>query len=219
MTQPHIKGIIWDFGNILARFDHLKACKKLAEYCATAPEDIIKELFSGENAPAKLHESGELSSLEFFRSAQKLLSFSENLSFQIFSDIWKDIFQENNEVSAVIDRIQPDLKQCILSNTDPIHWSAIEQLPVMKKYFSNPAVLVRSYTSGTRKPDPKMYQDALQCLELAEEEIQHILYIDDIAEYRDAFERMGGNALSYDCSKDPLARLEAGLRKFGVLQA
>lgn len=218
MTQPHIKGIIWDFGNILARFDHLKAAKKLAEYSSTAPEDILKKLFSGESAPAKLHESGELSSQEFFWSAQKLLSFSEDLSFQAFCDIWKDIFQENNGVSVVIDKIRSDLKQCILSNTDPIHWSAIEQLSVMKKHFSNPAILVRSYTSGTRKPDAKMYQDALKCLGLAEEEIQYILYIDDIAEYRDVFERMGGNALSYDCSKDPLAQLEAGLRKFGVLQ-
>lgn len=218
MTQPHIKGIIWDFGNILACFDHLKAYKKLAEYSSTALEDILKRLFSGKSAPAKLHESGELSSQDFFRSAQKLLPFSEDLSFQTFSDIWKDIFQENNGVSAVIDRIGSDLKQCILSNTDPIHWSAIEQLSVMKKHFSNPSVLVRSYTSGTRKPDPKMYQDALKCLELPEEEIRHVLYVDDIAEYRDAFERMGGNVLSYDCSKDSLAQLEAGLRKFGVLQ-
>ena len=80
-------------------------------------------------------------------------------------------------------------------------------------------MLVRSYTSGTRKPDAKMYQDALKCLGLAEEEIQHVLYVDDIAEYRDAFERMGGNALSYDCSKDALSQLEKGLTEFSTLQA
>ena len=216
MPQTHIKGIIWDFGNILARVDHLKACKKLTKYSALDPEDIFKKLFSGERAPAKLHESGELSSEEFFCSAQELLTLSESLSLQMFSDIWKNIFKENDGISAVIGKIRPGLKQCILSNTDPIHWSAIKELLVMKKHFSSPDILVRSYTSGTRKPDPKMYRDALKCLELTQEEIPHILYIDDIAEYRDTFEHMGGNVLPYNCTKDTLSKLEKLLTEFGV---
>lgn len=217
MTQPSIKGIIWDFGNILATFDHLKACSQFAEYCALAPKEIHEKFFLGERTPAKLHESGEISSQEFFRLTQELMNFSEDLSFQKFCDIWKDIFRENEGVAAVIENIPTDLKQCILSNTDPIHWQAIEQLSVMKKYFSNPTRLVRSYTSRTRKPDVKMYQDALNALQLGQAEIAHILYIEDISEYREAFEQMGGNTLSYDCSKDSLEQLEIGLRKFNIL--
>ena len=118
----------------------------------------------------------------------------------------------------ILERIKTDLTQCIMSNTDPIHWSGIEQLSVMKKHFSNPQLLIRSYTVGTRKPDLKMYQEALRCLGIAEQDTQQVLYIDDIAEYRDVFKSMGGNVLSYDCSKDPLTQLETGLREFGVLK-
>ena len=104
-----------------------------------------------------------------------------------------------------------------IQRTDPIHWSAIEQLPVMRKHFSDPQLLVRSYTAGTRKPDSKMYQDALKCLGFAETDIGHVLYVEDVAEYRDVFEQMGGHVLAYDCSKDSLALLEMGLKKFNVL--
>ena len=219
MTETKIIGIIWDFGNILASFDHLKACKRLAKYSAFSPEDIFKKLFGGENAPEKLHETGQLSPQEFFLLVKKLAVLSDDLSFQMFSGIWGDILQENSGVSALLDRIQPGVKQCILSNTDPIHWSAIEQLPVMKKHFSNSAMLIRSYASGTRKPDVKIYQDALACLGFNDKDIEHVLYVDDIAEYREVFERLGGYTLSYDCSKDDLAQLETGLAKFGVLSA
>lgn len=174
--------------------------------------------FSGDRAPAKLHEVGKLSSEEFFLVARKVANLDEGLSFQEFCTIWKNIFEENRGLEAVLNLIRPEVKQCILSNTEPIHWSAIEQLPVMKKFFGDSQLLVRSYTAGTRKPDPRMYQDALRCLGIAEKDVQHVLYIDDIAEYRDAFERMGGNVLPYDCSKDAIMHLEAGLRKFGVLQ-
>lgn len=215
--MAHIKSIIWDFGNILGRFDHFKACKNFAMYCEITPEEILKKLFSGENAPVKLHESGKCSSQEFFRLVREILSFSDDLSFRMFSDIWKDIFQENDGISTIIDSIPPNISQCILSNTDPIHWSAIEKIPVMKKHFSDQTLLVRSYTSGKRKPDIRIYHDALRCLKLTKEEIQHVLYVDDIAEYRVTFERMGGNTLPYDCSKDNLLQLEDGLRKFGIL--
>ena len=202
----------------MARFDHLKACRKLAEFSTSSAEDIFKVFFSGDRAPAKLHEVGKLSSEEFFLVARKVANLDEGLSFQEFCTIWKNIFEENRGLEAVLNLIRPEVKQCILSNTEPIHWSAIEQLPVMKKFFGDSQLLVRSYTAGTRKPDPRMYQDALRCLGIAEKDVQHVLYIDDIAEYRDAFERMGGNVLPYDCSKDAIMHLEAGLRKFGVLQ-
>lgn len=217
MSPANIRAIIFDFGNILARFDHMKACQRLSQYSPLSPEKILAVFFSGKSAPAKLHEAGRLSPQEFFQAASKVAQFNEHLSFQKFSDLWKDIFQENTGAGDILSALRPDVKRCILSNTDPIHWSAIEQLPVMKRYFSDQHLLVRSYISGTRKPDFKMYQDALACLGLTSKDVPHVLYIDDVAEYRDTFARMGGHVLAYDCSKDPLTQLEAGLKQFDVL--
>lgn len=217
-ATPHIKAIMWDCGNILVKPNHLKACRKLASYSSLSPENIYEQLFLKDDAPSKLHDSGELSSEEFFIAARMVACLGESLLFQEFCIIWKDIFEENEGIETVIDKVRPGLKNCILSNTDPIHWSAVEKLPVMKKYFLDPKMLVLSYTSGTRKPDKKIYQDALKCLGLTEKDAPHVLYIDDVAEYRDAFVRIGGNVLAYDCSKDTIANLEEGLRKFNVLK-
>lgn len=210
-----ITGIIWDFGNILARFDHLKACQKLAQYGKISPGGVYDALFSGSNAPTKLHEAGVISSHRF-HSVVCSAAGLQRISFREFSLIWQDIFTENANIGSVIGALRPDLVHCILSNTDPIHWAAIEQLPVMRKYFSDPRMLVRSYTSGTRKPNQKMYEEALKRLGPSVN-IDEVLYIEDVAEYRDAFERMGGNTLAYDCSKDSLEQLKTSLQKFNLL--
>lgn len=217
MKKPEIEGIIWDFGNVLARFNHLRACIKLAHFSSMPLKEIQKALFSGNQAPAKLHEVGKLSPEEFFLAARTAAHFDERLLFEEFSTIWRDIFDENEGLGAVLDRIRPEVKRCILSNTEPIHWLAIEKLPVIKRYFRDPRLLVRSYLVGTRKPDPKMYHAALKCLRISKRNIGSVLYIDDIAEYREAFERMGGKMLAYDCSKNTLAHLKVGLQEFGVL--
>jgi len=213
-----IVGIIWDFGKVLASFDHLKACKKLACYCNIPPVLILERLFSGENAPAKLHELGRISSQQFYNEVLRLLPFSKDITFSEFSEIWKDIFRENRGISTLIGKVRSEIKQCICSNTDPIHWSAIEQLPVMKKYFSNPALLTRSYTSGARKPNVKIFLDALASLHMEEGDANHVLYIEDIAAYRQVFLVMGGNVLSYDCTVDKMIELKRRLYKYGVLE-
>ncbi len=217
MSQHNIKGIIWDFGNIFASFYHAKSCGKLAQYSPMQPEDIYKAIFGGSKSIQRLHDSGAISSQEFFSEVQKSVSLSKDLSFQEFCDIWKDIFQENKDLEEIINNIKPGIRQCILSNTDPIHWSYIEQLPIIKKHFSNESILVRSYVSGVSKPETKIYLDAIKCLELEEEDIKDIVYIDDVSEYREKFESMGGNTISYDCSKDDVSKLKEELRRFSLI--
>lgn len=218
MAKAVIKGIIWDLGNVLVGFDHLRAGRKLAQYSPTAPSDIVKKLFTGEHAPETLHESGQVSSQEFFREAQQIVPLSADLSFREFAEIWKDILIENKGVASIVGKVRPEVGRCLLSITDPLHWQAAENLQVLREYFSDPARLIRSYTSGTRKPDPKLYREALACLSIEENDIGSVLYIEDIAKYREAFEDLGGQTLAYDCSKDPLTTLESGLERFGVLQ-
>jgi len=215
-----IRAIIWDFGNILASFDHLKACRTLATYCRVgSPEWVFEKLWAGDESPAKLLEIGRLTPQQFFNEALRILPFAKEISFQEFSNIWSDVFWENYGISEIIDIVRPEIKQCICSNTDPIHWTAIEQLQVMKEHFSDPALLTRSYISGTRKPDIKIYRDALATLQMGESEVDHVLYIEDTAIYQRAFQEMGGNVLPYDCTKDDIVQLNIRLYEFGVLMS
>jgi len=214
-----ITAMIWDWGNVLGRFDHIKACQKLALRSAASFDEILKIFYSGDEALAKLHDTGAITPARFFSLAQRLCRLDEQMTFEEFRDIWRSvILGENKKIGDIIGRIRPDILRCILSNTDPIHWTAISQLPAVKKYFSNPDLRIRSYNVGVRKPDLAMYREALECLGLRETEAHRVLYIEDVPEYCEAFRSIGGNALQYDCSKEPIARLEEGLRVFGVFE-
>jgi FMN phosphatase YigB (HAD superfamily) len=217
MKNCTIRAIIWDVGNIFVTFDYSRACKKLALHSKKSAEDIYTTLFSGDKTLTKLHDSGQITSQDFFLKIKDVLNLSDNLSFEEFCDIWKDIFQENKEILEVFGALNPSIKMCTLSNTDPIHWSAVDELSVIKKYFPDESLLTRSYTSGVSKPEVKIYQDAIACLGLKEENIGDIIYIEDVPEYRNVFENMGGNTISYDYSKDTIEVLKDGLRKFGLL--
>ena len=47
---------------------------------------------------------------------------------------------------------------------------------------------------------------------------ERVLYIDDTGEYTRAFEKMGGCAFHYDCTRHPVELLELALAEYGVLR-
>ena len=217
MSEYNIKAIIFDAGNVLVRFNHTKAYEKLSKYSNLSVEEIINLISNGDKSPSSLHDSGKLSSHDFFLTIQKQINLNKNLSFEEFSNIWGDIFEENTEIEPIIDKIHKNIKLCILSNTDPIHWSVVEKLPLLKKHFSNKNIVILSYNSKVCKPETKIYNDALISLGMIIEDTKNILYIEDIAKYRQAFENIGGHTLSYDCSKDSVSVLENALKEYRVI--
>ncbi len=171
---------------------------------------MYRRLFSG---LTQKHEAAQISSEQFYREAQQLLGISD-LTFIDFSRIWRNIFSENLGIESLIGHIATDSKLGIVSNTDPIHWETIRELPVMKRFFSDPVCITRSFDVGTRKPDPRIWQHALARLGCSAEQT---LYIDDIDDYVDAFEKLGGHAIQYDCSRDSIEVLARAIGRYGLL--
>lgn len=210
-----IEGILWDWGKVLGLYDHKKSCDLLAYYSEFSPEEVEKILFDG---PTQRHTEGKLSPRKFYEEAVRATRLSD-LSYKKFCDIWsKAIIGESPGISALFARIDPQVKMVIVSDTDPIHWSAIEKLPIMKKFFPKGTQLIRSYDLGMRKPNKRMYYAALERLRIPKKRPYRALYIDDIEENCTTFARMGGRVLLYNCTKDPLARLETTLADLGALR-
>lgn len=209
-TIPAVRGIIFDFGRILANFDHTKSCGRLANLCGKTAEEV-QELLFAELYPQ--HNRGSISGVGFYREVCALLGI-DHLSYADFCPMWHDIFSPNEGVEDVLSLIKPEVRRVVLSNTDPIHWMGIERLPVMERFFADPMMLVRSYDAGANKPSPRMYHEALNRLGLVAGDV---VYFDDIPEYTAAFEAMGGRAVVYDCSRDPLSVLANALRAHGAI--
>lgn len=210
-TSPAISGILYDFGNVLSRFDHGKSCRRLGERCGMSGQEVRTLLFP---ALTQRHETGELPARAFYAEVCSVLGLS-GMEFSVFEEIWNNIFTQNPGIEALIGRVRPSVRRAIVSNTDPIHWKRIKLLPVMQRYFSDPALLTLSYQVGARKPDRAIFDDALARIGLP---VDGVVYVDDIPEYAAAFKALGGNAIQYDCSKDPIDVLEEGLAKYGLLQ-
>lgn len=85
----------------------------------------------------------------------------------------------------------------------------------MKKFFSKSQLLIRSFEVGYRKPQKEIFVEGIRRVGLPAE---NILYVDDIAEYTAVFESLGGNTLVYNCSVDPLSKLERKLASHGLLK-
>ncbi len=222
MSKPAIKAIVWDLGNVLVKFDHRKACRRFAEHTEKSAEEIYNiiihhKILGSEHSPIELHDAGRITSEEFFTIIKDLALFRDSLSFDLFSEIWMDIFEENTDADALLSSISTDVVQCILSNIDAIHWKKIAQMNIIKKHFPNESRIVRSYTAKSRKPEKKIYTDVIRACRLTDEEMKNILYIDDVAEYRDTFASLGGNVGAYNCSEDGIEVLNAILQEYELL--
>lgn len=207
----NIRGIIFDFGRVIAGFDHLKACRALGEQAGIDSDEVYARLFNA--GLTTLHESGELTSRDFYVRSCETLDLTD-LSFEKFSDIWKDIFIESAGFSELMVRVRPDIPRCILSNTDPIHWSAIRKLPDIQTWFPDPDDWVLSFQVGARKPDVRMYEGALKRLD---SQASDMLYLEDVPGYREAFRSLGGTAEAYDCSIDPVEKLLSIFSRYDLL--
>lgn len=203
------EAVIFDFGNVLGRFDHMKACKRLAGYTKTGTaEDIYAFAMTGSHHTNR--ETGKMSPKEFFEIASEHFQFGKNLSFGEFCDICGDVFSpDNNGIENVLEALsQNNVPIFVLSNTEEMHWRYIERLPVMQKFFSKPEQQILSFRVGARKPDRKIFEEALKRSRLSPEEI---IYVDDILEYVDAFLGMSGQGIHYNC------RVDSSIEKLGVL--
>jgi FMN phosphatase YigB (HAD superfamily) len=210
-----IKAIVFDLGRVLAAFDHRRIWERLAEFSNLDPLEIHRIIFK--EGLEKEYDSGRMSSFDFFIAVCKKINASVKLDYDNFTEIWGNIFTPNTDIEDVIASICPEIRKILLSNTNELHWQYIEKIPVIQEFFSDPEFLVRSYTEGMCKPEPEIFQLAIQKAGCLPEEI---VYIDDIQEYIDVFCSLGGHGILYDCTdrtKDSTIDLLKKLSSFGVL--
>ena len=208
---PVIRAVLFDLGRVLARFDHMKTCRRLAARCGLGSEEVYARVFGkGLDRP---YDEGRVSSDQFRRAVAEEIGATD-LGAGEFARTWGDIFTDNEGIEQLLEGVRPDVRLFVVSNTNEGHWPYIERLPVMRRFFGDPARLIRSYLVGARKPDERIYQEAIR---RAGVEPGAIVHVDDIEANAGAFARLGGHAIVYNCEQEPLAVLAQRLASLGVL--
>jgi putative hydrolase of the HAD superfamily len=198
------RAIIFDIGRVLIRVDISRAMDGLASGISLTPQEIWTAI---EKDPHWLDwQEGRISPRDWHLHLTKRLGAS--LSFEQFCEVWNRALDPNPIHSqSFLENLSKNYRLALLSNTDPIHMSNEEARFPFFRFFP---VRIYSYRVGASKPDPVIFREALRACKVRAEEV---VYIDDIAAYAEAAERLGMSGIVFQSPE----QLQRDLRSLGIL--
>jgi len=183
-----IRGIVFDFGNVIYRFDLRRCTAQLSRLCGLDSEEIFSRVFDASSVEWD-YMAGNLDSRQFLEEVSRLCghAFEEEAFARIFSDIFTPI----DSTLDLVRRLKPTYKLGLISDTSPWHFErAIQQCAVFPLFDA-----VRlSYVERRLKPDRGLFEGCLAQLGLKPQEC---VFIDDRASNTAGARAMGIHAITY----------------------
>jgi len=203
VAPSKFRAIIFDIGRVLIRVDVSRAMDGLASGLSLTPQEAWSAI---EKDPRWLDwQDGRISPCDWHLHLSKRLGTS--LNFEQFSEVWNRALDPNPIHSeSFLENLSKNYRLALLSNTDPIHMSNEEARFPFFRFFP---IRIYSYRVGASKPDPLIYREALQACKVRAEEA---VYIDDIAAYAEAAQRLGMTGIVFQSPE----QLQSDLRSLGI---
>jgi len=197
------RAIIFDIGRVLIRVDMSRAMGGLASGLALTHQEVMSAIEKDPRWPD--WQGGRISPRDWHLHLTKRLGAS--LTFEQFTEVWNSALDPNPIHSEFfLEKLSKKYRLALLSNTDPIHMSYAEARFPFFRFFPS---RIYSYRVGARKPDPVIYHEALQACKVRAEEA---VYIDDVAAYAEAAQRLGMTGIVFQSSD----QLQSDLRTLGI---
>jgi len=182
-----IRGVIFDFGNVICSFDVEKFLAKLHEWSGLDVETLRDRVYG-----SRLHsryERGEISSKEFHREVVRRIGV--DVPVEEFADRFTDIFTPLESTYELIRALKGKYRLGLLSNTNEWHFQRhIRKVPVFPLFDT----VTLSFEVGALKPEQEIYLDALRKLSLPPEAC---VFIDDIGDYAEGAAVLGIRGIRY----------------------
>ena len=199
-----IKTVLFDLGNVILPFDVSRLAARLSAYCRLSTDEIVDRLWS--DRIANEFETGLMTPEGYFLHVSELCGFV-GLSFDKFVPIFNEIFIEDEGVSTLIRSLKRSYRLGLISNTNPIHVPyVLENYPTLHEFERH----WWSNEEGVRKPNPEIYQRALNHFDVAPAEA---VFIDDLPGNIQSANNIGINGVLFQ-GVEPLKQ---ELSKLGVL--
>ena len=182
-----VKGVIFDFGNVISAFDYSIFFREIGRGANKTPDELT-EAFRASGIHRE-YEKGALSSDEFFDAAAGL--FGIPIGKEAFFRAYNGIFTPVEETSALIRRLKGDYRIGLLSNTNAWHYEhTIRTSPVFALFDA----VTLSFDVGALKPAEAVYRDIVSKLGIPPGEC---VYIDDVEDYARGAEKSGMAGIRY----------------------
>lgn len=189
-----IKAVIFDFGNVICRFDNKIIFERVSVHTGITVSELESIVYG---APDLIvgYESGTITSDEFYARLKTMCGL--RMSKAEFVHVYTDKFTPIPETFELIRRLKGRYKLGLLSNTS--EWDFEHGIRTVEVFPLFDAVTV-SFQVHALKPEKTIYLDTLAKLDVHPHEC---VYIDDIEKYVDAARSLGMNAIHY-CSPQQL---------------
>jgi putative hydrolase of the HAD superfamily len=198
-----MKTLIFDLGNVVAFFDHRRACRQLASLAKhLMTEDAACQAVFGTSLELDF-DCGKISAREFIERLRTALGLTA--SDETIVKAWCDIFWPNDEVVSLLPRLKKAGARLVLaSNTNELHFQWVSnQFAEPLACFEN---FVLSYRIGSRKPALAFFQ---RCVETARAAPGDCIYIDDRPDFVDVARSRGMTGFVYGAGVSLLQVLSA----------
>jgi putative hydrolase of the HAD superfamily len=202
-VATHFKTIVFDLGKVIIPFDIQRGYAALQPYCRHAPAEIASLVRPTGIVPRL--ETGEISPQDFVRRFSQVLGL--DIGYDRFCELWSSIFLPGEIVpDSLLEGLHRRYRLLALSNTNAIHFDVVRRdYPILKRFDA----FILSYEVGAAKPDPRIYQVALDragCLP------NECFFTDDVASYVQAARLAGMEAAQFES----VPQLERDLAALGI---
>jgi len=186
------RAVIFDIGRVLIRIDVGRSMKGLASGTSLSPQELWLAI---EKDPRwKDWQEGRISARDWHLHVTQ--RFGGTATFERFTEAWNLVLDPEPILSnELFEKLSKNYRLGLLSNTDPIHVAYIEPRYDFFSYFP---VRIYSCAIGAAKPNPMIYREALRTCRVRAEEA---VYVDDIAAYVEAAQRLGMTGIQFQSSE------------------
>ena len=194
--------VLCDLGGVVVDVESDRMVHQISQLLGRSFEDVQQAVYHKDLLLP--FELGRISAKAYYDGLKKSLKLP--WTYEQFARAWNDIFRENIETTAILQRLRKRHRLFALTNTNELHLSYIRSnvpsLSVIEQW-------VASCEVGLRKPDPNIYLLALQRAGVRAEQA---VYVDDRPELVDAGRSVGLTAVRFENSR----QLEQDLQAIGL---
>jgi len=203
VADGKVRAVIFDIGRVLIRIDVARAMKGMASGTSLSPEELW--LAIAKDPRWTDWQEGRISARDWHLHVKQ--RFGGPATFERFAEAWNLALDPEPILSnELFEKLSKNYRLALLSNTDPIHVAYMESRYDFFPYFP---VRIYSCVLGAAKPSPLIYKEALRACRVRAEET---VYVDDIAAYVEAAQRLGIRGIQFQSSEQlALAFQELGL--------
>jgi putative hydrolase of the HAD superfamily len=194
-----IQAVFFDLGGVIARTEQPEPRTRLAQSLGLTYADIDKVVFQNESS--KQASLGLITETQHWQNIARSLnqpeSEIERLRTEFFAGDQIDL-----ELVNLMRSLRPAIKIGLISNA----WSGLRAWIVAQNFADAFDDMVISTELGFAKPDPRIYQAALQNLQVMPAES---VFLDDMLRNVEAARKIGMHAIHFVLPEQAIAELKA----------